>query len=324
MVFLLGNCSPQNSRIMSDTIPRKDPIYLNAKGFNSDNIEEQYYILGIKADDFFKYIFPIFTLILGIVINKWLDRRSERKKIKKAGERWKLELLGLEKPIKSQIDSINNFIDSQSEMRFETPILSLNPHLSCEIFSSLDKTELLQYLNKIKKRDYNLAVKEVNEVNSFLIVLKYNHEQTKKRFYEFINGTSTNVTKLTEGLQSFMEAFNTYGAEIQSENINNQRISQGYVQLFELVQNEVYPYMQDGNYNPYILNNNFCFPALSILANMRSDRRTFEMSKSIRECLNSIKGIRMERNYLVQNFENLNNNFSNNLDELPKLHKKLD
>lgn len=325
ILFFTFNCSPQNSRIRVDTIPKPDSTYLkNNLSNNSNQSHKENNNLNTNTQNLFKYIFPTITLLLGIAINRWLDRKNERKKIKRAGQRWKIELLGLEKPIESQIKSISDFLDSQNGMEFEPPILNLHPHLSCEIFSSLDKTELLKYLYKIKKIDYDIAIKHVNNVNSFLIVIKHNHEQTKKRFYEFIEGTSANVTKLNEALQRFMEAFSTYGAEIESENINDERLNQGYVQLLSLVNREVYPYMQDGNYNPYNLNNNFCFPVLAILADMRSDKRTYEMAKSTRECLNSIKGIRMERNYLIQNFENLKSKFEENLNELPSLYKKLD
>ena len=60
-------------------------------------------------DDYLKYIFPVFTLLLGIAINKGLDWLSDRKKTKKAGKRWVAEIRSLENPIANEIDFLGLF-----------------------------------------------------------------------------------------------------------------------------------------------------------------------------------------------------------------------
>ena len=60
-------------------------------------------------------IFPILTLFLGFFLNRGYDYFTEKRKIKKGGERWIAELLGLEEPILSRRNrSRNSLKDIQS------------------------------------------------------------------------------------------------------------------------------------------------------------------------------------------------------------------
>ena len=47
-----------------------------------------YLQLPAEKTDYFKYIFPILTLLIGIGINRFIDYRNDNKKIKKSGKRW--------------------------------------------------------------------------------------------------------------------------------------------------------------------------------------------------------------------------------------------
>jgi len=70
-----------------------------------------------SKSDFFKYLFPILTLLLGIWIKEVLDKRNNKKKIKKTGERWVAELRSLEEPLIKQIEVLEEFLAEHKKRR---------------------------------------------------------------------------------------------------------------------------------------------------------------------------------------------------------------
>lgn len=102
--------------------------------------------------DFLRYLIPIFTLLLGIWIKEHLDKKNEKKKILKSGKRWIAELRSLEEPLNKQIEALNNFLDEHGTDDFSIPRIVFYSSLNGEIFKSLDKSELIQFI-EIKKKE---------------------------------------------------------------------------------------------------------------------------------------------------------------------------
>lgn len=110
--------------------------------------------------DFFRYLLPIFTLLLGIYIKEVLDERSEKKKIKKSGERWVAELRSIEEPLIKQIQTLKEFNEEHKKGEFTIPRIKVFSSLNGEVFKSLDKNELIQFIQmNNEKSEFNEIVK---------------------------------------------------------------------------------------------------------------------------------------------------------------------
>ena len=48
------------------------------------------------------------------------------------------------------------------------------------------------------------------------------------------------------------------------------------------------------------------------------------MTESVRNCINDIKGIKMEKHYLTVNFENIKIRLEENKSELEKIHQRIE
>ena len=310
--------SPQKRNEYDLIIPKGDSIHLD-----TESINKNFTILfkETKSIDYFKYIFPFLTLILGIVINQLIDYFSNKKKIRKEGLRWVIELENLNKPIDSQIKNIEEFLENYNEDNFEIPTLKINPYLEADSFKHLDQTFLLKYLEKEKDKKYDSAIEQVNEINAFLTEIRFNHNTLQTKFKEFLTQTSVYVTALNENLQTLLKDIAYYEMLLQEEIERDPSNDARFRPILNLINTQIIPHMHDGSFNPFNLEINFYKPLMEILVPNRFDARTKDMIESVRNGINSIKGIKMERIYLIENLEKIKSNFESNRDELPNLNR---
>ena len=104
-----------------------------------------------EKTDWLKYSLPVFTLLLGIWIKEILEKHSNKTKIKKSGERWIAELRSLKEPLEQQIKSLQKFQTENDTNEFEIPNLGLYSSVSGDIFKSLDKSELIKFIEQNNK-----------------------------------------------------------------------------------------------------------------------------------------------------------------------------
>jgi len=277
-----------------------------------------------ETTDYFNYIFPILTLLLGIGVNRLIDSLSEKKKTKKTAKRWLIELQNLKIPLERQIDNIDEYLKVHKKEEFKIPNLKIETYLDCESFNSLDKTELLKYLEDFKKKEPNIAIKDINKINSYLTVVKHHYETLKEKFIDYKNGTSFHVTNLSKHLQELLKSFALYGVELEEELKADPSNDRRYLPLSTLFESEIRPYMQDGDYDVFKLEKDFFIPILSVLSEFRFDKRTHSMTESVRNCINDIKGIKMERGYLTTNFENIRQRLEENKNEIEEIYKPIE
>lgn len=321
----------KESTIVQGTIIKENekPVLLNKKDslkIEVENHKKEIIIKFIETDktDYFKYILPILTLLLGIGVNRFIDYTTDNKKIRKTAKRWIIELQNLKKPLERQITSINDFLIEHKKDEFKMPNFKVETTLECETFNSLDKTDLLKYLERFKKKKFDVAIDDVNKINSYVTAVRYHYSTLKEKFNEYKNGASNHVNKLSKDLQELIKAFALYGSELEKElngsPLNNPR----YRPILDLFDNEVKPYMQNGNYDVFKLEKDFFIPLSSILANFRFDKRTHAMTESVRNCIIDIKGIKMEKYYLTVNFENIKNKLEEYKNELKNINQRIE
>ncbi|MBL7904041.1 MAG: hypothetical protein JNL22_03365 [Bacteroidales bacterium] len=325
----IGHCGNQGKTDTS-TVLKKDTAKYTSQDSVTINKEElsgesdiKIYLSTTSKSNFFKDILPILSLLLGIFINRGIDLFTERKKIKKIGERWKAELSSLELPIQKQIGFLKEFLTEHEKEIFTVPRLTISTSLNGEAFNSLDKTDLIKYLEKFRKKKYSEAVISSNKINSFAGILKYNYEVLKEKFNSYLNDSSTHMSNLTSNLQLLMKSFAEYGVQLEKEIFGDPIDDPRYRPIFDLFNKHIIPNMENGKYEVYDLEKNFFAPLMLLLGELRLDPRTNAMSDYTRNCLNSIKGIKMEKRYLSDNIKTLISSYEEESNDLTSLLTEL-
>lgn len=265
----------------------------------------------------FTYIFPIITLVLGIFLNKLWDYSSARSKSSKVGKRWIAELRFLETPINQQIDALDAYLRSQTDSTFEIQEPAIYASLDCEIFKTLDKSELLRYL-EIKKTNYAEAVKTSNSTHGYINILMHTYESLKEKFEAYLSESSNLTRSFSNNLGALRMAYADYGVELEKKNGGQDPVSvhSEFAQLTTLMGTHIVPLMQSGEYNPFEMQQNFFGPFLMILSSLRLDDDAKPLTKLTSSCLTDIAGLRMERRYLEENFTIILDRYRRSLSEL--------
>lgn len=300
----------------------KDSITLKTKEL-IENKETKIYLTSNSKTNIFKDILPLLALILGIFINRGIDLISERKKTKKIGERWKAELSSLELPMQKQIELLNEFLLEHEKEEFTIPQLTISSALNGDAFNSLDKTDLIKYLEKFRKKKYTEAVITSNKINSFVGILRNNYTVLKQKFHSFLTDSSTHMTNLSINLQQLMKSFAEYGVQLEIELGKDPIDDPRYRLIYDLFSIHIIPYMETGDYEIYALEKNFFSPLMAILGVLRLDQRINNMSEYTRNCLNFIKAIKMEKRYLSKNISTLIKRYEEEAQDLKSLLTEL-
>ena len=280
-------------------------------------------ILSKKHDSsdgwFIKYAYPVVLLLVGVMIPLLIESFNEGKRIRKVGERWTAEIRSLENPIKIQIDAIEKYLVIHNQDNLIFPDFQIIEGLGCEIFQSLDKSELLKFLEKNRVHDYGKAVNRSNHINGFINIVKGSNTNLKQKFKEYSDQVSSYIMKVTENLTALSRASGNYGVLLEQE-LNKEPIADPrFIAIQNLFDNEIEPFRESGKYEIYRLHDNFLVPFLSILYSLRHDSRTNEMSTFVGKCIDAVKGIKMEKYYMKENFETIISRYNENLSELPEI-----
>jgi len=273
-----------------------------------------------EKTDWLKYSLPVFTLLLGVWIKEILEKHSNKTKIKKSGERWIAELRSLKEPLEQQIKSLQKFQTENDTNEFEIPNLGLYSSVSGDIFKSLDKSELIKFIEQNNKDlDFKKIVKISNRTNGYISILEHLYKTVNEKFDSYLLGISKHTNEFTKNMQAFNIAFGDYGVhleqEIGGEPINDPR----YKPLSDLYTKHIIPHLADGNFNPYILDEQFFLPAINILSNFRLEPQTKPLANVISACLSSIKGLKMEKHYITENIKVLIRLYKEQLIELDEI-----
>lgn len=274
--------------------------------------------------DWLKYLLPLFTLFLGIWVKGFLENRSNKKKIKKSGERWIAELRSLKEPLEQQIESLEKFQTENDTDEFEIPNLGLYSAVSGEVFKSLDKSELIKSIElKNKGLDFKKIIKISNRTNGYISILEHLHKTINEKYDKYLAEISKTTSEFTKNIQAFNLAFGDYGVALEKEiggvPINDPR----YRPLADLYTEYITPRLTDGKFNPYLLDEHFFLPIVNILSHYRLEPQTKPLSNVITSCLSSIKAIRMEKHYITENIKVLIILYQKQLDDLDEITSQL-
>ena len=150
-----------------------DSVFLNKK----KNIGQIVYVEHTKdIDKILEYLFPIFMLLLGVVIDRCLLKINEKERIKRNGELWLIEINALKGSLEKQMNSLSEFIKAycDKDNEFDIPSIPKYESLKCDIFTSFSKKDLYDYLS-IKNKEESVQI--FHKINSIISTTKDTYEQ---------------------------------------------------------------------------------------------------------------------------------------------------
>jgi len=295
-----------------------------------------------EPDSNFGRMLPIISTLTGLVVGFFLNRfyewYSNRKKIKKSGKRWNIELKTLEEPIKHQIKSIEEFKLSVAKREWSYDPLDLMTTINSERFSSLDKNDLMDYLEHKTKfpwhkelfsseariqENYNKAAKISNHIHGFIDVLNHNFQHLNNKWDEFQDGISATTKKLNQDLDTLNNQINSLKYLIAND---TQKIysNEQYRPFFDLYFQFITYLNQNPNYNMHRIRVDFLDPAMMELGKLTKDNRILQTASSISILYTDLRAVNSEKDYVLDNMTELISRYSKSLDALVKIIEKFD
>jgi hypothetical protein len=295
-----------------------------------------------ESDSNFSRLIPIISTLTGLVVGFFLNRFYEwyinRKKIKKSGKRWNIELKTLEEPIKHQIKSIEEFKLSVAKREWNYDSLELMTTISSDRFSTLDKNDLMDYLDcktkfswhkqlfssetRIQER-YNKAVKISNHIHGFIDVLSHNFQHLNNKWDEFQDGIAKTTNKLSQDLESLNIQMNTLNYQIANDNLKVYS-SEQYKPFFTLYFQFILHLNKNPNYNMHKMQQDFLEPAMMELGKLTKDNRILQTASSISILYTDLRAVNSEKDYVLDNMTELVSRYNKSLAALAKIIEKLD
>jgi hypothetical protein len=283
-------------------------------------------------------IFTLTGLIVGFFINRFYEWYINRKKIKKSGKRWTIELKTLEESLKDQIKFIEEFKKSVAKREWKYNSLDLMTTINSDRFSSLDKNDLMDYIdhiskfpwykqlfiNKVKNQaQYNKAVKISNHIHGFIDVLTHNFQMLNNKWDEFQDGISSTTEKLNQDMETLNIQLNTLNFQIANDNLKIYQ-NEDYKPFFILYFQFISQLRQNPNYNMHNLQKDFLEPAIIELGKLTKDNRILSIAASISILFNDLRAIDAEKDYVLDNMTELITRYNKSLESLPKIIEKLE
>lgn len=288
-------------------------------------------VKDVAKEDYSKYIISIISILVGFFLNKVYEWWNDTKKVKKSGKRWINEIRSLEESIESQIIALELLDANLKADSNAVPNLSIYPVLNGNVFKSLDKNDLMNYIEQKnakkwyqkpfirtedeKLNEFKAIVKISNKVHGYISRLETYYEQIGKRHESFSTGKSALTTALARNLQEWLKAFTVYGIELEKQGVDL-NADPRYKLIADLFIAEIKPHLHNANFNPEKLKDNFFMPIIGILSHFRLDPLIKDLAEAGTACLHSIKGIEMEMYYLATNIETLVRYYKELLEDL--------
>jgi len=316
--------------LTSETQFSKDTLAISSESFsdtiNLDLNSNEETIIPIKPDtatrvilvkekniiDFINYLMTFLAVLFGISIKWFIDRTSNKNRIKTAGNRWLAELRSTEEPIKIQINNLKIF---KSEMDTGEQLISklfIVSTLNGEIFKSLNKDDLTQYVrSKYKKLDFADIIKITNKIHSYISTLSYLYETLRKELNEYRQSISKSTASLNKNFQSLMLAITDYGVSFELEDeilYEDPR----YKPILDLLNTQIAP-IWGAEFDPFKLEIDFLNPLVNILGSLRLYDKTRPLLIIINNCLNDIHAIKEKKTYFMEIIKYMSDNYGTQL-----------
>lgn len=309
-----------------------------------------------------KTLIPIFSLLLGVFIAQVIDVLKGRKRVKVVGRRWIAEIRSLETPLKTQRKNLVEILEFEKKMEYSYIPLQIISTLKCEIFLTLDKSDLLKfierkerfvhrlftnidrrrlffgrinfrrlcilrlYLSKRSERNFKNAVKKSNMVHGFVSVTINLYETIIDEHKKYMEQSSDRQSKVNKSFQDLNLAFTQYGVSLIRKSGNNKLpLDHPFAKAHALFAEKINGNRESGKFDMFELEQSFFVPlSAAILELMHSDQEAEEMYTQITNCLNYIMGLKREKQYWIINIEKLLERYTEQIADLKKVVEKIE
>jgi hypothetical protein len=248
--------------------------------------------------DYFKYIFPILTLLLGVALNKFLDNIKDRKKIKKAGERWKEELAALELLISKQISYIEHYLQKQSIHNDQTKPFLIVSELSCEAFNVLDKSELIQYFQKSLHKNFKKPVFISGKIYVILTTLKSTYQDLLAALNTYTKEAIAAPDKIFDLLKMLIIELDVFKSSVVNLDTANDDITSKISHIEDLINEHVVLSKQLQDFDIFSLENKLYYPILSVFKIQSDSESVSKINSIIHESLSILSTVQTEHERL--------------------------
>jgi hypothetical protein len=234
------------------------------------------------------------TLLLGIGINRFLENINNRKKINRNGEIWIAELAALELPILRQISHIEKYLYRRDIFGSEKEPFLIESELSCEAFNVLNKSDLLQYLQKSLHKSFKESVFMSGRISVILTTLKTNYQELYGTLNTYTKEAIAAPDKIFDLLKMIILELDAVKSKAAAFNKENDIILSKVSQIEDIINEHVSLDKSYENFDIFSLENKLYWPILNVLKTVINAEGVSKTMSIIYESLRILSNVQTE------------------------------
>ncbi len=269
--------------------------------------------------DYFTYIFPIITLLLGIAVNRLIDYLNKRRQLNSCLRRWTSEIRILENPLIKQISDITDFQREVLEEKHTIPDMGVHSVLRGDSFKSLDKGQFLEALEKVSGMTYQEGISLTNNINGIILSLEHYSTLLHLKYDDYIKVIESRTNSLNENMFQLKKSFNEYSVYLEKKyNDDPMNKDEVYRTMGSLIFDKlIAPQMQ--NKDPediFQLEKSLFLPLIEIISHRRTEGQIQNLLEATSSALRDIQSLRMEKENIHESIGIIKSEFENQLSEV--------
>jgi ABC-type amino acid transport system permease subunit len=288
-------------------------------------IENNIPLQPISDSNILDKLIPLFGVIIGFLLVISKDYFSRKRLVNNEGQGWIEVFVGLENPLKKQIEEIDFFLKNNPVDTKEFTDFLFYDSLNCDDFAEYDKKNLTPYLKKSKKLKNREAIKLSSDLKGYVRIIKSNYIKIPSFFVLLTDNTTPHFQEFTEGLIAFKKVNAAYVDEIifSGITVDSKQVNLAN-KITELTKQEISPSITSGlPLNPFKLSKDFIRPLIQLSFDDRHHPKIVKLIELLSQCDHAVVAISKERKYLRKKLEKVKNSLDENLVNVTKLINKL-
>jgi len=268
-------------------------------------------------------LIPLFGVIIGFLLVISKDYFSRKRLVNSEGQGWTEVFVGLENPLKKQIEEIDSFLKNNPVDTKEFTDFLFYDSLNCDEFDEYDKKNLTPYLKKTKKLKNNEAVKLASDLKGYVRTIKSNYIKLPSFFALLTDNTKPHFQIFSKTLSAFRKTTSAYVDEVKNDSNATSNQTKLADNIIELSMKEIVSSTIDNPIDPFELSKNFIRPLIQLSFEDRHHPKIIELIELLSQCDHAVVAISMERKYLRKKLEKVKSSLEDNLVNVTTLINKL-
>jgi hypothetical protein len=267
---------------------------------------------GVQDDAFgwLWKILPIFTLLLGIGVQRLITVRDQRNKERKAANDLITEIQLIDEPARKQVEAIDKFIKEQSVRKVTIPVLSAHSALNLERLKAIDRTAVVEHLTRMSG-DRKEALRLANKLFSGCDLVTGYYGELESMFEEYKRRGTEYHSIWQKHLNEWQRAVDAIVVEAEKEekNLGDDTFIVGIVNLLNMVHD-------NKEKDLYFFLENLHDPHIVLTGEHRKDDRILDVAHLNAQARFAILEFDSLREEMVTRFKRLSKNLSSETDSL--------